>query len=152
MPASIFDEEWRDCLRAHYGVVVRNQDHVTEKTLRSVMFEAGFSDADLKQMYILATAHVDNVSEDFVPDMEFLEGKAEAQSEAPAEPSVAVVVPAIALPQEVIEAEIVEESVAMDEAADAESDDEAEQDEPDAQGDSDEAPTSDPDVTQLSLF
>ncbi len=141
MPSSIFAQEWRDCLRAHYTTVVRASDHVTEKTLRTVMFEAGFSEDDLRQLYIQATAHVDNVGDDFVPDMDFIEGKAEA-----------VIVPAVSVTPEVIEAEIVEESVAMDEAADAESEsDEADQSEQ-ADEAQDEAPKNDPDVTQLSLF
>ncbi|HVU11932.1 MAG TPA: hypothetical protein VHD90_11670 [Phototrophicaceae bacterium] len=146
MPANIFAEEWRDCLRAHYTTVVRTNDHVTEKTLRTVMFEAGFSEEDLRQLYIQATAHVDDVADDFVPDMEFVEGKAEAPAE-----TQAVIVPAITLPQEVFEAEIVEEAVTMDETADAEMDEV--EDDPEDQDEADDSPPkAEPDATQLSLF
>ena len=41
---SIFAQEWRDCLYAHYSYVVRLGDQVTERTLRGVMIEAGFTE------------------------------------------------------------------------------------------------------------
>ena len=136
MPSeSIFSEEWRDCLRAHYTTVARANDRITEKTLRGVMFEAGFSEEELRQLYLQATAHVDDVSEDFTPDMEFITEAVQVVAAAPAEaPSAA----------EVAEPEIVE---AVEEVIEAEA--EIEQaDEPDQ----DEQPKDDPGVTQLSLF
>ena len=139
MPStSIFAEEWRDCLRAHYTYVVKMNDRGTEKTLRGVMFEAGFTDAELKELTVRATMHVDDVGADFVPDMDLLE-------------TAAVVVPgiAIAVPQEVIEAAIVEESLALDEVSAAS--DEAEMDESELD-DAEDEPPHNPDITQLSLF
>ncbi|MCC6614022.1 MAG: hypothetical protein IT320_11140 [Anaerolineae bacterium] len=65
---SIFAEEWRECLRAHYTHVVRIQDVSTERTLISVMQEAGFSDADLAELRLQATMHMDDVDPDFQPD------------------------------------------------------------------------------------
>src|SRR4051794_37941903 len=94
---SIFADEWRNCLRAHFTTVIRNNDKITEKTLRGVMFEAGFTDAELKELTVRATMRVEDVGEDFVPHMKVLEAET-------------VVVPGIALamPQEVIEAAVVE--------------------------------------------
>ena len=149
MPStSIFADEWRDCLRAHYTYVVRMNDKGTERTLRGVMFEAGFNETELKELYVLATAHVDDVSADFVPDMELLE------SAEPAEAPV-FAVPAVAMPLEVIEAALVEESLALDEAAAASSADELDEtelDETELDDAQDEPPKADPDITQLSLF
>jgi len=149
---SIFSDEWRECLRAHFTTVIRNNDKITERTLRSVMFEAGFTDAELKELAVRATMRVEDVDADFVPDMDILE------AEPPAEASGEIfTVPAIAVPQEVIEAALVEESIEMDEAiaaADAtQSDAEMDESELETEGDteSDEPPPA-PDVTQLSLF
>jgi hypothetical protein len=156
---SIFSDEWRECLRAHFTTVVRNQDKVTEKTLRGVMHEAGFSDVELRELTVRATMRIEDVDADFVPDLQVLE----------AEP---VVVPgiAIAVPQEVIEAALVEESVALDEANAAEIEEavtldeatatageieEAEMDEREIETETegeDDPPPAAPDATQLSLF
>ncbi|MCA9907854.1 MAG: hypothetical protein KC519_04335 [Anaerolineae bacterium] len=65
---SVFAEEWRECLRAHYTHVVRIQDVLTERTLISVMQEAGFSDEDLANLRLQATMHMDDVDPDFQPD------------------------------------------------------------------------------------
>ncbi|MEO8393935.1 MAG: hypothetical protein ABI700_13170 [Chloroflexota bacterium] len=150
----VFADEWRECLRAHFTTVIRMNDKITEKTLRGVMIEAGFSDAELRELTVRATMHVDDVGADFVPDMTVLE----------TEP---VIVPGIALavPQEIIEAAVVEESLALDEAyaettaeaiaADLDettaADDQEEVTQDDVTQD-DEPPPDDPDVTQLSLF
>jgi hypothetical protein len=170
MPTSIFADEWRDCLRAHFTNVIRTEDKITERTLRGVMIhEAGFTDAELKELAVLATAHVDDAPADFVPDLEIL------QEEAPV--SVAV-----AMPEQVIQAMVVEDALERDAQADmlsaeasGESDmlveDALDDDEPDmlidetelpdVDDESDEPlddeqledePPPDPDVTQLSLF
>jgi hypothetical protein len=107
MPESIFADEWRDCLRAHYTHVIRAEDKLTERTLRGVMIhEAGFTEAELKELQVRATAHVDDAPDDFVPDLEIL------REEVPV--SVAV-----AMPQDVIQAMVVEEALTRDEGADA---------------------------------
>ena len=162
----IFSDEWRECLRAHYTYVARANDKITERTLRGVMIEAGFTDTELKRIYVLATAHVDDMGEDFVPNMDILESNEAAET-------ASFAVPAVAMPQEVIEAALVEESVALDEAAAAASDavaeiealaeaemdeselDESEMDESELEDESDELedePPPAPDATQLSLF
>lgn len=69
---SPFDADWRESLRAHMMYVFRINDKVTERTLRGVLKQAGFTDEDLQEMYIRATAHVDDVGGDFVPDPEML--------------------------------------------------------------------------------
>jgi hypothetical protein len=151
---SIFADEWRDCLRAHFTTVIRNNDKITEKTLRGVMFEAGFTDAELKELTVRATMRAEDMDADFVPDLAVLED----------EP---VVVPgiAIAVPQEIIEAAVVEESLALDEVATAadlaetetvadfaESEMDERELETELETESDDEPSEDPDVTQLSLF
>ncbi|HLU12065.1 MAG TPA: hypothetical protein VK003_20485 [Oceanobacillus sp.] len=83
---SIFSEDWRECLRAHYMYVVREQDVKTERTLRGVMHNIGFGDDELNELRVLATMHVDQVGTDFVPDLRILEETTEtveATDEAP---------------------------------------------------------------------
>lgn len=48
---SIFFEEWKSCLRAHYLHVVRINDQVTEPTLRRVLLDAGVSDSEIERWY-----------------------------------------------------------------------------------------------------
>ncbi len=152
---SIFADEWRDCLRAHYMTVVRNNDQLTERTLHGVMFEAGFTEAELTELTVRATMRAEDMDADFVPDMDILD-----------DASVAVPGIAIAVPQEVIEAEMVEESLALDQAnAMAELDQTeadtvfdmadttvAENDDGELDETQDDEPPDDPDTTQLSLF
>lgn len=57
---SIFAQEWRDCLRAHYLHVVRSADRATEESLHPIMIKAGFTENQLKELYIQATAHVED--------------------------------------------------------------------------------------------
>jgi hypothetical protein len=44
---SIFFDEWRACLRAHYVYVLRTNDTVTEPTLRHVLRQTGISEEEL---------------------------------------------------------------------------------------------------------
>ncbi len=151
---SIFADEWRECLRAHFTIVMRTNDKITEKTLRGVMIEAGFTDAELKELTVRATMHVDHVGADFVPDMTVLEAES-------------VIVPGIelAVPPEVIEIEalMVEESVMLDETdaeataeaiaeATADLDQTVIADDQEEVTQDDESTPDDPDATQLSLF
>lgn len=155
---SIFADEWRECLRAHYTYVVRMNDRGTERTLRGVMLEAGFSEDEVRELYVLATAHVDDMPADFAPDTSVLAGKPEAEAAyVQAVISPAVVAPETVEPEplaEVVGGELVEVEAAEtgvitelpvvmdlvdDEAAAVEPADE-------------DAPPNDPDITQLSLF
>jgi hypothetical protein len=72
MTENIFADEWRDCLKSHYMHVIRTNDRVTELSLRIVMHQAGFSDADLAEFRVRATMHIDDIGDDFVPDLDAL--------------------------------------------------------------------------------
>jgi hypothetical protein len=76
MPENIFEEEWRDCLDAHYMHVIRTKDKVTEPSLTVVMHQAGYNDSELAELRVRATMHVDDSGEDFVPDLDALETEA----------------------------------------------------------------------------
>jgi hypothetical protein len=45
---SLFFDEWKACLRAHYVYVLRAGDHVTEPTLRQVLLQTGLGEEDLR--------------------------------------------------------------------------------------------------------
>jgi hypothetical protein len=66
---SIFRDEWRECLRAHYMDVVRRDDQRTLKSLVRVMHDTGFTDDELAELRVRVTLRVEDVPEDFVPDM-----------------------------------------------------------------------------------
>lgn len=70
MSHSIFFEEWRRCLQAHYRDVVRRNDRITQRTLKPVLERVGFTEADLQRLYIEATMHLDHVAPDFEPDLQ----------------------------------------------------------------------------------
>ncbi|MEP7294084.1 MAG: hypothetical protein ABI835_20015, partial [Chloroflexota bacterium] len=89
MPTGIFSDEWRECLIAHYTSVMRAEDKKTERTLRGVMLEAGFTDSELREITVRATAHVDDVDADFVPDLQIF-ASALPETAAP-EPLIEVV-------------------------------------------------------------
>lgn len=70
---NIFADEWRDCLREQYLYVVRENDQTTLVSLTQVMLNVGFTETELREFQVMATMHVDDVAEDFVPDMDILE-------------------------------------------------------------------------------
>jgi len=73
MSENVFANEWVECLEAHYMHVIRTKDKVTEPSLSIVMHSAGFSDAQLAELRVRATMHIDDVGADFVPDLEVLD-------------------------------------------------------------------------------
>lgn len=75
---SIFSEEWRECLKAHYMYVTRERDARTERTLVGVLHNVGFTDAELNELKIRATMHVDDVGADYVPDLDLLKAAEQA--------------------------------------------------------------------------
>lgn len=83
---SIFAEEWRECLRAQFIHVVRENDQKTLETLKGVMYDVGFREDDLKAMYIEATMRADDMPEDFVPDMDVLKQPEVVEEAAPPAP------------------------------------------------------------------
>lgn len=93
---SIFADDWRESLAAHYKDVVRRGDDHTEHTLVSVLHALGFREDDLRQLKIEATMRAEDVSDDFVPDLDIDKTTAhagvslradEAAEDAPPEPS-----------------------------------------------------------------
>jgi hypothetical protein len=80
---SIFADEWRACLREQYLYVIRADDQQTLNSLTSVMHEVGFTDSELAELRVTATLHVDDVPDDFVPDLDVLK---DAPQPAPAPP------------------------------------------------------------------
>jgi hypothetical protein len=67
---SVFGNEWRRCLKEHYKYVVKKQDKRTETTLTPILHRFGFSETELKQLYIEATMRAEEMPDDFVPDMQ----------------------------------------------------------------------------------
>jgi len=70
---SIFGSEWRRCLKEHYKYVIKRNDKSTRETLLPIMDRAGFNDDELRQLYIEATMHSDDMPDDFVPDFEMID-------------------------------------------------------------------------------
>ena len=70
---SVFFDEWLRSLREQYKHVVRNNDMVTLPTLTAVMQNVGFREDELTQLRIEATMHVDDVPDQFAPDMKILD-------------------------------------------------------------------------------
>jgi hypothetical protein len=95
-----FAEEWRECLRAHYMHVIRVRDRVTEPSLTVVMGQAGFSDAELAELRVRATMHVDDVADDFTPDLDALAHEDVDTSFSMSVPEIPVSQPAVDIPDE----------------------------------------------------
>lgn len=81
---SVFFDEWLSSLREQYKHVVRSNDRVTLPTLTAVMQNVGFGEKELAQLRIEATMHVDDIPQDFTPDMSILD-PARASQPHPAE-------------------------------------------------------------------
>ena len=136
MKDSVFVEEWRRCLRAHYMDVVRRNDQVTLKTLVRVMHDTDFSDDELAELRVRATMRADEMPEDFIPDTRIFQA-----ADLPAPDDVA---PA-AEPEPFIEPAYIEDA-AQDELLEPAEEIADAGEEPDAE-------TEDPDAPQqLSLF
>lgn len=69
MNHSVFFEEWRRCLQVHYQDVLQRRDRITEASLTPVMYRVGFTEDELRALYIEATMHVDDIGGDFVPTL-----------------------------------------------------------------------------------
>jgi hypothetical protein len=44
---NIFEEDWRNCLRAHYFHVLRERDERNERSLITVLKQTGFTDEEI---------------------------------------------------------------------------------------------------------
>src|SRR6185369_10425565 len=105
----IFADDWRECLRAHYKYIIGSNDKVTEKSLNEVMAQAGFTEAELYEMRLEVTMHVDDSGADYVPDAAVVEYFASAEVPTTSD---AAEIPAEAEPLPVSEAEAVAELTA----------------------------------------
>lgn len=69
---SVFSDEWRRCLREQYKHVARSDDQVTHKSLKPLLEELGFTEDELKQLYVEATMRTEDMPDDFQPDLDVL--------------------------------------------------------------------------------
>ena len=83
---SIFFDEWRECLQAHYTTFVQQEylPNQTRKThakdaLEGVLNRVGFSEDDLHTLYVRATMRAEDVPDNFVPEMTFQAHPGECQ-------------------------------------------------------------------------
>lgn len=67
---SIFSQDWRDCLEAHYKDVVRRNDTLTEDTLVGVLHSVGYRDDELQRIKLAATMRAEDLQADFVPQLD----------------------------------------------------------------------------------
>jgi len=74
---SIFTDEWRECLRAHYMDVIRRNDQITLKSLVRVMHDTGFSDDDMAELRVRATMRAEDMPDNYVPDMHIFQVNAD---------------------------------------------------------------------------
>src|SRR5450631_4199440 len=47
---NIFEDDWRDCLRAHYAYVIREHDTNNEQSLITVLVQTGFTESEILSM------------------------------------------------------------------------------------------------------
>lgn len=80
---SVFSDEWRACQREHYKQTVRTGDVRRRAQLADALRSTGFSEAELSEMYLRATMHVDDLPDDFVPDLETLEAQRQERGMQP---------------------------------------------------------------------
>jgi hypothetical protein len=84
MSKSIFAAEWRRCLEAHYIDVIRRGDKITQQSLIAILHQAGFTEDDIRALYVRATMHQDALPPDFALDPAMLRA---APAPQPAEPT-----------------------------------------------------------------
>lgn len=66
---SIFHEDWRECLRAHYMDVIRIGDQVTAPTLREVLLQVGFGEDEIREMAVRARMRDTDAAPDELPGL-----------------------------------------------------------------------------------
>ncbi|GAB4568864.1 MAG: hypothetical protein Kow0077_00420 [Anaerolineae bacterium] len=66
---SIFHEDWRDCLKAHYMYVVQHDDRVTEPSLHEILLRVGFSEDEIREMAIRAKMRDTDAAPDELPGL-----------------------------------------------------------------------------------
>ncbi|MFQ3647199.1 MAG: hypothetical protein SNJ54_10525 [Anaerolineae bacterium] len=83
MSNSIFAAEWRRCLEAHYIDVIRRNDTITQQSVVKILHQVGFTDDDLRALYIRATMRQDALPPDFTPDPAMLSAATAPQQAEP---------------------------------------------------------------------
>ena len=66
---SVFANDWRDSLRAHFIEVVRRNDKKTEESLLGIMYDVGFREEELRQLKLEATMRAEDLADNFIPDL-----------------------------------------------------------------------------------
>jgi hypothetical protein len=84
---SVFSDEWRRCMRIHYQEVVRQNDHITKPSLTEVLNMIGFTDDELRQLYIEATMREEDNAPDFKPDLTLLQSEIRVDPQQVAHPA-----------------------------------------------------------------
>ncbi|MDX2077326.1 MAG: hypothetical protein SFZ02_12905 [bacterium] len=79
---SVFDDEWRDCLREQYKHTIRENHKKNIDSLRVVMNQVGFREDELRELEMRATMHIDDVPDDFIPNLDILDAPAPPPVEA----------------------------------------------------------------------
>jgi hypothetical protein len=82
MPRSPFTDDWHDLQTAQFAHTMRTGNATQRAAAVAVMREAGYSDDQIRGLYINATMHSDDVPPDFEPDMDIIEAGREVQHPA----------------------------------------------------------------------
>ncbi len=80
---SIFDDEWRACQREYYKHTVRAGDSRRRAQMADALRSVGFSEEELSALYLAATMHVDDMPDDFLPDLDSLEALRQQRARQP---------------------------------------------------------------------
>lgn len=70
---SVFDNEWRECLREQYKHTIKQNNKKNIDSLRVVMNQVGFREDELRHLEMIATMHIDDVADDFIPNLDILD-------------------------------------------------------------------------------
>ncbi len=96
---NIFEDDWRDCLRAHFAHVIKERDTNNETSLITVLAQTGFTETDIDAMRDEVLAELgwtaDGQPVDSVESVETAESMGAPSIEAPApdEPAATAVEP-----------------------------------------------------------
>lgn len=76
---SPFADDWHDAQEAHFTHISRVGDAEAREKARAALTQAGYSDAQISELYVEATMHQDDLADDFLPDMSMIERLREVQ-------------------------------------------------------------------------
>src|SRR5258708_14324155 len=86
MDISLFEDDWKECLRAHYDYVVREHDDNNEGSLISVLVQTGFTQDEIDMMRAEKVASLDEdfdaVAEVEAEPIEYIEAPVEVAEPA----------------------------------------------------------------------